>query len=231
VVGGEAYRIARGELSWGERALVLLGAAAAYATWFVVSPVVRAAVRSAAHRLRHEGPWLVVEHALLYTTVPALACAVVWWWFARRGWLPPMRESLRDPWSRRTWLYGIVATAAVVAIALFSVPLWGGAIAWKAPNGRSIVGNLFSNFYEEFIYRGFWFAALVAVSGRTWVGVVLSSVIFGWRDAAHRNPAHATPAFWRVTYDPTRRTSATTTGTSRIASRTRRSPADVLVMA
>jgi len=41
----------------------------------------------------------------------------------------------------------------------------GSAIRWIDPDPWSLAGNVFSNFYEEFIFRGFLLAALAAVIG------------------------------------------------------------------
>jgi membrane protease YdiL (CAAX protease family) len=52
------------------------------------------------------------------------------------------------------------------------------AIHYVPPKPWIIGGNLFSNFFEEFIFRGFLLAALTAVFG-FWPAAILSSVAFG----------------------------------------------------
>jgi membrane protease YdiL (CAAX protease family) len=50
----------------------------------------------------------------------------------------------------------------------------GSAIRWIDPDPWSIAGNVFSNFYEEFIFRGFLLAALAAVIG-FWPAAIVTS--------------------------------------------------------
>jgi len=71
---------------------------------------------------------------------------------------------------------GGVATLAVT-IAFFEIR-YPGAIHYIEPKAWSIAGNIFSNFYEEFLYRGFLLVALTAVFG-FWPAAVISSVAFG----------------------------------------------------
>ena len=45
--------------------------------------------------------------------------------------------------------------------------------------GQSFLGNIFSNTWEEIIYRGFLFQIFTVVTGSTLCGALLSSCLFG----------------------------------------------------
>jgi membrane protease YdiL (CAAX protease family) len=70
---------------------------------------------------------------------------------------------------------GIVS--AVAALGIFT-GLKLGAIHAAHFDPWIATANLFSNFYEEFVFRGFLLAALTAVFG-FWPAAILSSVAFG----------------------------------------------------
>ena len=67
------------------------------------------------------------------------------------------------------------------AVYTLSLLVWvafpAGSIGWINPDPWKIAGNLFSNFYEEFLFRGFILVALTAVFG-FWPAAVLSSVMW-----------------------------------------------------
>jgi membrane protease YdiL (CAAX protease family) len=73
-------------------------------------------------------------------------------------------------------LYGVLgalmAIAATVALVLAMPSL--GRLHWIGIDPWSVAGNLFSNFYEEFIFRGFILAGLAAVFG-FWPAAIVSS--------------------------------------------------------
>ena len=50
---------------------------------------------------------------------------------------------------------------------------------WIDPVPWKIAGNVFSNFYEEFVYRGFMLAALAAAIG-FWPAAIISSAMWGY---------------------------------------------------
>ena len=45
--------------------------------------------------------------------------------------------------------------------------------------GWSFLGNLFSNFYEEWIFRGFLFAVAIRVTSSRVAAAIITSVLFG----------------------------------------------------
>jgi membrane protease YdiL (CAAX protease family) len=157
------------------RAAVLAAAAAIYLiglwpTWWVRDTVLRAAGFPA-----YAGLWKFLPHLLLYSTLPALAAGVAWIAFARAGVLdaPPFGKGDRP--------LGKILIAACGAIALVLGVLvatgQGSAIRWIDPDPWLLAGNVFSNFYEEFIFRGFLLAALAAVI-RFWPAAVVTSALW-----------------------------------------------------
>jgi len=147
----------------GARASLLAAAAAVYLiglwpTWWVRDTVLRAADFPA-----YAGLWKFLPHLLLYSTLPALAAGVAWIAFARAGVIdaPPLGKGHRPLGKILIGAFGAIALVLVVLIATGQ----GSAIRWIDPDPWSIAGNVFSNFYEEFIFRGFLLAALAAVIG------------------------------------------------------------------
>jgi len=115
-----------------------------------------------------------LPHLLLYSTLPALTAGVVWIAFARAGVIDtPLLVKGHRP-------LGEIPIGAIRAIALALGVLiatgQGSAIRWIAQDSWSNAGNVFSNFYEEFIFRGFLLAALAAVLD-FWPATVVVSVL------------------------------------------------------
>lgn len=158
------------------RALLLVLAAGVFAiglwpTWYV-----RDAVLGAFGAPKYEGVWILVPHALLYSTLSALAALAVWRWLARARWLSP--PSLAFSWGVATW--GVLGGIVVIAITVVALHALGHGGAFHAPRVDPwlMAGNAFSNFFEELIFRGFLLAALVAALG-FWPAAILSSIAFG----------------------------------------------------
>lgn len=158
-----------------KRIVILLVAAAAYAVDFWPSTMLRTAVLNAYGNPPYEGVWIFIPHVFLYTTLCALVCALAWIVLANMKWLPPIPLGR----GRGTIFWGVAGALIVIAAMLaFIACTHMGKIGYVPPKSWSIAGNLFSNFYEEFIYRGFLLTALAAVFG-FWPGAILSSAIFG----------------------------------------------------
>jgi membrane protease YdiL (CAAX protease family) len=142
----------------------LLAAAAAvyliglWPTWWLRDTVLRAAGFPA-----YSGLWKFLPHLLLYSTLPALAAGVAWIAFARAGVIdaPPLGKGHRP--LGKVLIVGFGAIPLVLGVLIATGQ--GSAIRWIDPDPWSIAGNVFSNFYEEFIFRGFLLTALAAVIG------------------------------------------------------------------
>lgn len=160
-------------LSIGQRAIVLGCVAIAYAsTWWPEHWV-----------LVHGMAWLgepryagftgkLLPHLLLYSTVPAIVCAILWLVLSNAKLLPPIALTR----GHRFVAYGALGalTAIVATIALILAIPGMGTLKWVGIDPWGVAGNVFSNFYEEFIFRGFILAGLAAVIG-FWPAAVIAS--------------------------------------------------------
>jgi membrane protease YdiL (CAAX protease family) len=149
--------------TWGARASLLAAAAVVYLiglwpTWWLRDTVLRAAGFPA-----YAGLWKFLPHLLLYSTLPALAAGVAWIAFARAGVIDgPLLGKGNRPLGKLLIVgFGVIPLVLGVLVATGQ----GSAIRWIDPDPWSIAGNVFSNFYEEFIFRGFLLAAFTAVIG------------------------------------------------------------------
>lgn len=158
-----------------KKAAILMIAASAYAVGFWPTWGVRDAVLKAFGNPAYEGVWIVIPHVFLYTTLSALTCLVLWLALIRSKWLEPMPFAM----SRAVVIWGLIGgvVSAVAAFGAFA-SLQPGAVHAAQINPWVATANLFSNFYEEFVFRGFLLAALAAVFG-LWPAAILSSVAFG----------------------------------------------------
>lgn len=159
--------------------------AAVYAIGFWPSWIVRDAVLHAAGDPPYNGIWKLIPHILLYSTLAAASAAFAWMIAVRSNWLARPELGWRFsviPWSIAAALIGLAfALGTIVAMGQSS------AIHYIRPDYWSIGGNLFSNFYEEFIFRGFVLAALTAVIG-FWPAAIISSAMWAAMHAQYPLP-------------------------------------------
>ena len=158
-----------------KKVVILMIAAGAYAVGFWPTWWVRDAVLEAFGNPAYRGVWILIPHVFLYTTLSALICLVLWLALIRVKWLEPIPSAI----SRSVVIWGLIGgiVGAVVALGIFA-SLQPGAIHAAQIDPWIAAANLFSNFYEEFVFRGFLLAALTAVFG-FWPAAILSSVAFG----------------------------------------------------
>jgi membrane protease YdiL (CAAX protease family) len=160
------------------KAIVLACAIAGYAATFWPTDLLLKWGMQALGRPAYAGfTGAFLPHLLLYTTLTAAACALLWHFLVRAKFLGPA------PLGRghQTIKIGMLAGGAALLLTLSVVWLISppGTIHWVDPQPWKIAGNLFSNFYEEYIYRGFLLAALTAVFG-FWPAALLSSAMWGF---------------------------------------------------
>ncbi|WP_395646047.1 lysostaphin resistance A-like protein [Terricaulis sp.] len=159
-----------------QRGVLVATAAAAYLVGFWPTWFVRDTVLNAFGNPPYEGVWILVPHVFLYTTLQALFCLAAWTALARLGWMPGLKLAPR--WS--TLGLGLAAglVSIAVLVAFFFATGQAGAFHEPRVNPWIMVANVFSNFYEEYVFRGFILAALTAALG-FWPAAILSSVAFG----------------------------------------------------
>jgi hypothetical protein len=189
IVAGErfsAYDPPDGPVPWGQRLALVAGAALVYGGSRWLGDLWRHVFRDWFNHPPFRGSWVTVEHVLLYSTVTAALCAAAWWGFARIGWMPAPGSVFRGP-IRRVILWGTVLgigvflfdlVALLVLHAAGAMPPGRPPLAWHPMTGWSFLGNLFSNFYEEWVFRGFLFVVAVRVTSSRLAAVLVTSALF-----------------------------------------------------
>jgi Type II CAAX prenyl endopeptidase Rce1-like len=171
---------------WARRGLLVAGAALAYMGGRWIGDLWRNAVIDWFHHPPFRGSWVAVEHILLYTTLSALFSWVMWWGLFKIGWMPAPGSVLRGP-PRKVIVWGIglgVVVFLVCLVALLvlhaagAMPAGHPPLAWHPMTGWSFLGNLFSNFYEEWIFRGFLFVVAIQVTSSRVAAAVLTTALF-----------------------------------------------------
>lgn len=159
------------------KALILACIIVAYGSNFWPSPELRGAGYRLLNISAYEGWGIFLPHLLLYTTLMAAVSAGLWFVLVRAGILPPPPlERFREAIPLGI-IGGLLALAVSVLAAFFILP--PGSVRWIAPDPWKIAGNLFSNFYEEFVFRGFLLIGLRAVVG-FWPAAILSSAAWAF---------------------------------------------------
>ncbi len=158
------------------RALILLSVLAAYASTFAPERFVLERGLELLGNPPYEG-WrgLFLPHLLLYSTLPAVVCAILWY-LSYRGRLLPGIPSAH---TGKAFLWGAGAGAAsllaILVVVASTMPR--GTIHWIGLDPLKIFANVFSNFYEEFIFRGFLLTALTALIS-FWPAAIISSILW-----------------------------------------------------
>jgi len=162
-----------------QRALLIISAAAVYAVNFWPSRQVTNAGLIALGRPEYVGfKGMFLPHLLLYSTLTASVAALLWFTFVRARILPAPR--LGRATARQLGAGVVGGIVAVIATVVFVYVLFPpNTVHWIDPVPWKIAGNVFSNFYEEFVYRGFLLVALGAAIG-FWPAAIISSAMWGY---------------------------------------------------
>ena len=170
---------------WSRVALAAI-ALLAYASLFWPTSLIRSWVEAHAGALLQTEVWPLVAHALLYSTCGATVSAGAWVGLARSGWMVRPGAMLGWPDGRGgIAALGVGLALAGVTLGLYLLLGWleipgGGPLRPHAISLWSVLGNLFSNFYEELIYRGFLISVLSALGARGAWAVAISALVFGF---------------------------------------------------
>jgi membrane protease YdiL (CAAX protease family) len=165
-------------LANGQKGLIILAVLVAYGSSFWPGHLVLGAGMEALGNPEHQGfVGIFLPHLLLYSTLTAFVCAALWAIFVRSRLLP----SLELENAKRAVLPGVIGGLLALALTLSVVAAAfpAGMIHWIAPDPWKIAGNVFSNFFEEFVYRGFFLVALRRVLG-FWPAALLSSAMWAF---------------------------------------------------
>lgn len=166
-------------LTLSQRALLIISAAVVYAVSFWPSTQVRNAGLTALGNPEFVGfEGIFLPHLLLYSTLLAVVAALFWFAFVRARILPA--PQLAQPTARQLGsgvVGGIVALIASVVFVYLRFP--PGTVHWIDPVPWKIAGNVFSNFYEEFVYRGFMLVTLGAAIG-FWPAAIIASAMWAY---------------------------------------------------
>ncbi len=117
--------------------------------------------------LYHMLAWWVLAEVLFFGAVAfgVLRCT------PRQVFLLPGRSS----WSFQKTI-GIVLLVAVCEVAIILTTNWANLSFAFHPG--DMAGNLFSNAYEELLFRGFIFGMLIRFSGSPWYAILVTSLLF-----------------------------------------------------
>ncbi|MEZ5958172.1 MAG: CPBP family intramembrane glutamic endopeptidase [Hyphomonadaceae bacterium] len=159
-----------------QRGTLIMTAAAAYAVGFWPTWWLRDFVLQLFGDPPYEGVWIVIPHVFLYTTLQALFCIAAWTILARLQWMPGVKFSLRP--STFGWGFAVGLVSLAILVGFFIAIGQGGAFHEPRIDPWIMSANVFSNFYEELIFRGFILAALTAALG-FWPAAIMSSIAFG----------------------------------------------------
>ena len=162
-----------------QRALLIISAAAVYAVNFWPSMQVTNAGLIALGSPKYVGfKGMFLPHLLLYSTLTACVAALLWFTFVRAHILPAPR--LGQPTARQLGAGVVGGIVALIATVVFVYVLFPpNTVHWIDPVPWKIAGNVFSNFYEEFVYRGFMLVALGAAIG-FWPAAIITSAMWGY---------------------------------------------------
>ena len=163
-------------LTLKQRALLIISAAAVYAVNFWPSMQVTNAGLIALGSPKYVGfKGIFLPHLLLYSTLTACVAALLWFTVVRARILPAPR--LGRPTAGQLGAGVVGGIVALIATVVFVYVLFPpNTVHWIDPVPWKIAGNVFSNFYEEFVYRGFMLVALGAAIGFGPAAIITSAM-------------------------------------------------------
>ena len=172
--------------SISKRILVLCISIIILLTRFWVSPEIREAIRAIFDYPDYEGIWIVFEHVFLYTTFTTLLCLLSWYFLYKKQFFPSVKNYFI--FNKKSLIYGIVSGLAmfifnlILGFLLINFADFDGSIGYNPLFLKDywiIIGNIFSNFYEEFIYSVFLLLSFKYTFNKNWIAIILTGLIFG----------------------------------------------------
>jgi membrane protease YdiL (CAAX protease family) len=161
-----------------DKAMILLAVVIAYGSGFWPGRLVlRGGVNSLGNPEYVGFRGIFLPHLLLYTTLMAAVSAALWWALVLAKILPAPKFGNVRASASLGLVGGIAGLALTLVVVLVALP--AGTIHWITPDPWKIAGNIFSNFYEEFVFRGFVLVALRRVAG-FWPAALVSSALWAF---------------------------------------------------
>jgi len=148
-------------------------AAAVTATYLIVGAYVNLPVREALKRAvgGHVPYWL--DHIAFMLLAYLVVATLLAWKLVGLG-----QTYLRRPTDQRAWLAGAAAGVLIVPFIGAALAAVGALKLMFEPNFLLMLGNVFSNFYEEYIFRGTLLAILMKYLGNKPVAITISALVF-----------------------------------------------------
>lgn len=147
-------------------------AAAVTATYLVVGAYVNLPLREALKRAVGGLPyWL--DHITFMLLANLVVATLLAWKLVGLG-----QTYLRRPTDQRAWLMGAAAGVLILPFIAAALAAFGALKLKFEPNFLLMIGNVFSNFYEEYIYRGALLAILMKYLGNKPVAITISALVF-----------------------------------------------------
>jgi membrane protease YdiL (CAAX protease family) len=143
------------------------------ATYLVVGAYVNLPVREALKRAvgGHVPYWL--DHVAFMLLAYLVVATLLAWKLVGLS-----RTYLRRPTDQRAWPIGAAAGVLIVPFIGAALAAVGALKLMFEPNYLLMIGNVFSNFYEEYIFRGTLLAILMKYVGNKSVAITVSALVF-----------------------------------------------------
>jgi len=147
-------------------------AAAVTATYLVVGAYVNLPLREALKRAVGGVPYWLNHITFMLLAYLVVATLLAWKLVGLD------QIYLRRPNDQRAWLVGAGAGFLIVPVIAAALAAVGALQLMFEPNFLLMVGNAFSNFYEEYIFRGALLAILMKYVGNKSVAITVSALVF-----------------------------------------------------
>lgn len=148
-------------------------AAAVTATYLIVGAYVNLPLRQALNRAAGGQVPYWLDHITFMLLANLVVATLLAWKLVGLD-----QTYLGRPADRRAWLMGAATGPLIVAFIGAALAAVNALKLTFEPNFLLMIGNAFSNFYEEYIYRGALLAILMKYLGNKPVAITISALVF-----------------------------------------------------
>jgi len=162
--------------SWKKRTTVLLCALFVnYSGHYYINPYIRSLIEPFFESF-DENKLSFIRHLLFYSFPKTLFCSAAIFILIKTSILklPSFKRNVK-----KAFMWGTVVGVIVGVLTIAQVLVTGGSFDITV-NIWSLSGNLFSNAYEEIIYRGLVFSASLYFFRKPWAAAIISGLVFGF---------------------------------------------------